>query len=518
MVINTFTKQISTKLNKINGFSSFLKIASSAIVVVWLIVLSVNFSGCSSDSPVSPTGTVSFSRDIQPIFESSCNFPGCHNSVDKQNGIDLTSWHSLMITGSHFGSEIVPYNSRWSHMMQHINRVDTNISPFAEPVMPKALVPYSNGQPLSASTVHLIQRWIEEGAKNDEGEVAFANINNKAFITNQASDLVAVVNLDNMHLVRLIPVGGRPQLDAPHVIIADNQGTYFYVSLISEGYIEKYNAHTYELVGRMFAGTSPAHIVISNDGSYGFYSNFDASASPEKCIKRFNTADMTITDTIIDAGRPAGMIQPHGLRFTHNNNYVLGATEKGELLYVINTATDEIEDAVPVDPTVPLTGNGTGNFVPYQVAITPDDRYVFVSCLKSNDVRVFDLQTRTFIQTIAVGLNPLALEISPDGRWCYVPNRNSNSVTVIDVQTRTVVKTIPSVGAQPHKLDFTADGRYCYVTCESTSGGFIHHPPVAGKAPGTTAVIDVLAGHVKIKDIEMASFPAGISITPGIGN
>jgi YVTN family beta-propeller protein len=119
---------------------------------------------------------------------------------------------------------------------------------------------------------------------------------------------------------------------------------------------------------------------------------------------------------------------------------------------------------------------------------------------------------------IHVGLNPLSLEISPDGRWCYVPNRNSNSVSVIDVQTMTVVKTIAEVGIQPHTIDFTADGHYAYVSCESQSGSFVHHPSTGSNKPGTTAVIDVWNGHIKIRDIEMASFPAGMSITPGRGN
>lgn len=499
------------------------KLKISALITTLITVfIFVNLAGCNEDNPVNPSGTVSFQRDILPIYEANCNFPGCHNQTDKQAGIDLTSWNALMINGSAFGSEIIPYNSKWSHLMQHINRVDTNISAFSEPVMPKELMPYSNGQPLTRDKIELIQRWINEGAKNDAGEVAFSNITNKAFITNQASDYVAVVNLDNNHLIRLIDVGGRDNstapVDAPHVIIADNQGRYFYVSLIAENYIEKYDAVTYERLGRMFAGSSPAHIVISNDGTYGYYSNFDATANPEKWIKRFDTQTMSVTDTIIDGNRPAGMWQPHGLRLSHNNEFLAAATEKGEFLYIISTATDEIILAVPVDPIVPPTGNGTGSFIPYQVAITPDDRYIYVSCLRSNDVRVFDMQTQSFIQVIPVGLNPLAHEISPDGNLCYVPNRNSNSVTVIDINTRTVIKTIPNVGAQPHKIDFTADGHYAYVTCESVSGSFVHHPPVGSKKPGTTAVIDVWAGHVKVKDIEMASFPAGISITPGIGN
>lgn len=480
-------------------------------------IFTINFSGCETNTPVTVGEPVSFNRDIQPILAQNCNFPGCHNSTDKQAGIDLTSWDALMKNGSNFGAEVVPYNAQWSHLIQHINRVDTNISAFSDPLMPQAKMPYTQGMPLLREQLMKIVDWINQGAKNDNGEVVFSNITNKAFITNQASDFVAVVNLDNNHLVRLINVGGRDNqtapLDAPHVVTVDEQGNYFYVSLISEGYIEKYDARTYEKLGRLYAGNSPAHIVLSADGSRGWFTNFDATLADKK-IKEFDTQSMTVT-RIIEEFR---MTKPHGLRLTHDGNTLLMATEGSEFLYIINASTGDITDAIPVDPTVPPNGNGTNNFIPYQVALTHNDAFAYISCLKSNDVRVFDMNTRQFVLTIPVGLNPLALEISPDGRWCYVPNRNSNSVSVIDLQTNTVVKTISNVGAQPHKIDFTADGHYAYVTCESVSGTFIHHPTTSGKTPGTTAVIDVWAGHNKIKDIEMASFPAGICITPGLGN
>ena len=399
-------------------------------------------------------------------------------------------------------------------MLQHINRVDTNITPFSEPLMPREKAPYTQGTPLSRDRILKLVDWINQGAKNDNGEVAFSNIQNKAFITNQGSDYVAVVDLDNNHLVRLISVGGRNNEtqppDAPHVITVDNQGNYFYVSLISEGYIEKYDAHTYQLVSRILAGNSPAHIVLTNDASKGYFQDFTTSGS----IKVFDPQSMTILNTISEPR----MNRPHGLRLTHDGSLLITSTQVSEFLYVINTSTEQIENIVQVDPTVPLNGTGTTHFVPYQVAITHDDKFAYLSCTKSNDVRVFDIINRTFILNIPVGLNPLALEISPDSRWCYVPNRNSNSVSVIDLQTNTVVKTISNIGAQPHKIDFTADGHYAYITCESTTGGYVHHPVTSGKKPGTTAVVDVWSGHNKIKDIEMASFPAGICITPGLGN
>jgi len=479
-----------------------------------LALNSINFMGCDSGSPVITGEPVSFNRDIQPILAQNCTFPGCHNSTDHQSGIDLTSWDALMKNGSNFGAEVVPYNASWSHMIQHINRVDTNISPFSEPLMPQAQMPYTQGMPLSSSQLLKIVDWINQGAKNDNGDVAFSNITNKAFVTNQASDMVAVVNLDNNHLVRLINVGGRSNEsqppDAPHIVTVDNQGNYFYVSLISEGYMEKYDARTYQQAGRVLIGSSPAHIVLTSDGSKGYITDFTTAGS----IKVFDTQSMTVINSITESR----MNRPHGLRLSHDGTLLFSATQISEFLYVINAATEQIENVIQVDPTVPISGTGTNNFIPYQVCITPDDKFVYVSCRKSNDVRVFDVINRNFILNIPTGLNPLSLEISPDGRWCYVPNQGSNSVTVIDLSNNTVVKTISNVGAQPHMIDFSSDSHYAYVSCESTTGGFVHHPATSGKKPGTTAVIDVWAGHNKIKDIEMASFPAGICLTPGLGN
>jgi len=494
-----------------------IKVTAFILGTAYVIFNAVFFWGCNSENTTAPTGTNSFSQDIYPVFAQNCTFPACHNSIDKQAGIDLTSWNAIMLNGSDYGAEIIPYNAKWSHLVQHINR-DTNIGPVSEPQMPKAQFPYTTGASLPSNIVQRIMQWIDEGAQNDFGAVAYSNITRKAFITNQSSDYIAVVNLDNNFVTRLIKAGNGTQtnISAPHIIIADNEGKYFYVSLIKEGYIEKFDVKTYQKLGRMAAGSSPAHIVITNNGRYGYFSNFDISTSnPEKYIKKFDTETMTVTDTITEFR----MTAPHGLRLTHDGSLLITATQSSEFVYVIRSSDNVIEDIIPVDKAVPPNGNGTGSFVPYQIAITPDDRYALISCSFSNDVRVLDLQTRIILpQHIPVGFKPLALEISPDGRWCYVPNQGSNSVTVIDLQSLAVAKTITDAGAQPHQIDFTEDGHYAYVTCESRSGPYVHHPVTGSYKPGTTTVIDVWNGHVKIRDIEMASFPAGISIIPGKGN
>jgi hypothetical protein len=149
------------------------KLFSLAILFAGLLAInSINFIGCGTDNPIVPGETVSFSRDVLPIFAANCTFPGCHNSTDKQSGLDFTSWESIM-KGSLFGTEIIPYNSKWSHTIKHINRVDTNISSYSEPLMPQAKVPFTNGQPLPRNLIETIVNWINQGAKNDTAKLHF---------------------------------------------------------------------------------------------------------------------------------------------------------------------------------------------------------------------------------------------------------------------------------------------------------------------------------------------------------
>jgi YVTN family beta-propeller protein len=471
------------------------------------VICLTDLNGCSSQV-TEPDGIITYSKDIQPIFISYCSFPGCHNPVNKPYGIDLTGWSSIMLNGSKYGAEIIPYNARWSHLIQHIN-IDTNTAPVSEPRMPKPLLPYTNGNPLPYNITQKIMRWIDEGAKNDNGEIAYSGITHKAFMTNQASDYVAVVNTDNNFVTRYIKVGETTGLlAAPHNVMVDNQGSYFYVTLISEGFVEKYNARTYEKAGRMYSVTSPGHVIITPNGLKGYVTNYSLNFS-ERYIKSFNTQTMQVINTISDIT----MYATHGGRITRDGKYLITVSELGEFIQIIRTSDDYLEQTIPVDPSVPSNGNGTGNFRSIAVSISPDDKYAFITCDKSNEVRVLNINTRIITAVIPVGLFPIQSECTPDGKWLYVANRNSNSVTVININSLSVYKTIPGIGAQPHGVAITPDGHYAYVTCESVNGTFVHHPLTGSYRPGTTAVIDILNGHIKVKDIEMASFPAGVSIT-----
>ncbi|MFN9415587.1 MAG: c-type cytochrome domain-containing protein, partial [Pirellula sp.] len=97
--------------------------------------------------------TVSFSKDIYPILQANCM--GCHQPAKTQGGYLMTDFESLLAKGESGNPAIVPGKSSESYLIHEIVPVDGKAE------MPK------NGKPLHASEIELIQRWIDQGAKND---------------------------------------------------------------------------------------------------------------------------------------------------------------------------------------------------------------------------------------------------------------------------------------------------------------------------------------------------------------
>ncbi len=219
---------------------------------------------------------------------------------------------------------------------------------------------------------------------------------------------------------------------------------------------------------------------------------------------------MTVTE-ILTNPRFTGA---HGMALTKDEQYLFTVSEFGEYLFKISTSNFDIEDSNPIDPTVPPSGNGTGNFVPYQVVLSPNDSLLYVSCVKSNEVRVYSASDLSQVNAIPVGQNPLLMKFTNDGKYLFVCNRNDSSVSIINSSTQMVVSTILDAGVQPHGVDMTADGNYAIVSCETQSGFDGHHPQVGNNKVGVSRIIQIQGSNFTLLEdkLEMGSFPAGIAI------
>ncbi len=139
------------------------------------------------------------------------------------------------------------------------------------------------------------------------------------------------------------------------------------------------------------------------------------------------------------------------------------------LLYVVMRRS-RVLSVIDTGPGREIARIPTGGNTPLSVALTPDERYLFVANTggQSSDNRVTVIETATHrvAATIQVGLGPLDLAVSPDGRRVYVTNSRSHNISVLDVSSLREVRKFPVITARdgPYGIVVSPDGGRLYVT------------------------------------------------------
>jgi len=236
--------------------------------------------------------TISYSSHIQPIFTSGCAFSGCHGievteeaedeevPPDDDGGglhfqkathtgsrVHLTSWEELM-SGDRNGAVVVPFRASKSHLLFHVND-DTLLAPVSTPHMPRP------GINLPHVQIQLLKRWIDEGAQNDIGAIALSNNpEGKVLVTNQADDLVTVIDRKTNLVARYVQAGVAdvrtqpPQ--APHNITVDSMNDCYFVNLVTAGKVLKFRLGDNKKLGEVSGILSPTQVALTSTGDTAF--------------------------------------------------------------------------------------------------------------------------------------------------------------------------------------------------------------------------------------------------------
>ncbi len=116
----------------------------------FLIVFGCEDSVGPGSDIVFPEDNVSYSEHVQPLFNQTCTFSGCHNDASMASGLSLTSYLRLTQRPDLY----VPGNPDASMLYLRIS------GQFGEQ-MPL------NRQPLTPNQQQGIYTWIAEGAENN---------------------------------------------------------------------------------------------------------------------------------------------------------------------------------------------------------------------------------------------------------------------------------------------------------------------------------------------------------------
>lgn len=164
-------KKLTTEIDKKNNRRPWNNLFQPWLTRSFLLMLLVTFISCGGGSSTgpepdpdpdpdpNPDRPVSFSEDIQPIFNGNCAVSGCHDSGTQESGVDLSSYDAaLNSVGVQYGTEIIqPGDPNNSPIVDKISNDDPEFG---------QRMPF-NRQPLSEAEIDSIIAWIEDDAPNN---------------------------------------------------------------------------------------------------------------------------------------------------------------------------------------------------------------------------------------------------------------------------------------------------------------------------------------------------------------
>jgi len=252
-------------------------------------------------------------------------------------------------------------------------------------------------------------------------------------------------------------------------------------------------------------GGKPFDAVVTANG-YGFVSLTTALA-----VIRATGPRPAVIQTI-----PLGSALGEAL--THDQKYLLVTGQHGLAVFRVS----DLEHGL----SAPLGTLASPGRHAIQVAVSPDDRFAFVTLQYSRQVAVFNLSQALaagfgpgdLVGQIPVGANPIGVTASPAGRYLYVasglatPTRDSGtgSLSVIDLpkaETHPASSVLRKVhaGCGPDRVAVSPDGHTVWVSV----GG--------GNAVVAFSAAKLLSdpGHALVARVAVGQLPLGLVIANG---
>lgn len=322
------------------------------------------------------------------------------------------------------------------------------------------------------------------------------------YVCNQGEATISVIDMDSQSVVETVDLKERgfSENAKPHHVLAEPNGEYWYVTLIGENAILKFNQEN-EIVGRITEFEVPGLLALHPTSSRLLAGRSMSAVNPPQSIGVINRDEMTLEEEI-DTFFP----RPHSLTVRDDGAFGFVASLATNQLMGMNLATNETG----------LTRLGGNTQTLVQFAMTPDGNTLIAGGQRTGQLLVFDARNAPSLSvtdTLQVGQQPWHPVITSDGQTAYVPNKASHSISVVDLERGTVTATIEGEGlAQPHGTVLSSDGQYLFVSNNNRKGTYA--PSGDNPEAGTVTVIDTETNEI-VKVIEVGTYPTGIGTVGG---
>ena len=144
--------------------------------------------------------------------------------------------------------------------------------------------------------------------------------------------------------------------------------------------------------------------------------------------------------------------RPRFAQYKKDGTEIWVSAEIGGTVSVIDAATKEIKHKI----TFEIPGIRSEAIQPVGVRITDDGTKAYIALGPANRVAVVDANTYEVLDYLLVGQRVWQLAFSPDQKYLFTTNGLSNDITIIDVASDRAVKSV-QVGQQPWGVAVTPE-------------------------------------------------------------
>jgi YVTN family beta-propeller protein len=246
-----------------------------------------------------------------------------------------------------------------------------------------------------------------------------------AWVTNQSSDDVSVVDLESAKVVATIDVGGQPA-----GVAAAPDGRAVYIVSPGSKTISEIDPVSKTVKRRLVLDGGPLGIAVSPDSKTIYSADWYGSR-----LWVIDATTFEVSRTLPVGQSPSGIaVAPDGT--------VISADRDSDQISIINPQTSE---------TVQVKVGER----PFGVTIDAEGLRAYTADVGSNTVTVIDLETRKAVGSVPTGDRPYAVALAK-GKG-FATDQYDETITVFDLKTFEVIDTIDS-GEYPEGIATTSDG------------------------------------------------------------
>ena len=273
------------------------------------------------------------------------------------------------------------------------------------------------------------------------------------YVSNQGEASVSIIDMETHEVTETVDLQahGYSENARPHHAIAEPDGSAWYVSLIGDNVILKFDADN-ELVGEV-SQEAPGLLALHPERDELYAARSMSAADPPQRLAAVERSTMELIDEI-DVFFP----RPHAITVSPDGRFAFSASLATNQFIGVDTEARRGELSLLDGPTHVLN----------QMDVAPDGRVVVGTGQISGQLLFFEVAESGELAPaggVEVGAQPWHPVFDPSGDYVYVPNKEANTVSVVDIETRSVVDTIEDdTFAEPHGAAVSPDGSYLYVS------------------------------------------------------